>query len=137
MMHLRLARQQGIDHESAEPGCKISAAIIGNHCNAAGCSRRKPLRRCEPHQHLRVIDWSHAFDTKAVAVEQQREVAETHMVGITERRAVVILRKISRAIAQYYVAFAETQMSKKVLNVGDTLERAKHHDDIALRRSLG
>src|SRR5262249_31922558 len=111
---------------------KISTAVIRNHSNAAGCERREPLRRCEPHQDLRVVDWSRALNTKAIAIEQQRQIAETQMVGIAERRAIDVLRKISRAITQYYVAFAEAQMSKKVFNVGNALERAKHHDDIAL-----
>ena len=43
-----------------------------------------------------------------------------------------ILREVGRAIAQYYVALAETQVGEQALHVGDPLERTEHHDDIAL-----
>ncbi len=69
MMHLRLARQQRVDHVTAETGREISTCVVGNHGNAAGCSRCKPLRRREPHQYLNIVDRSRALDTEAVAVE--------------------------------------------------------------------
>jgi hypothetical protein len=69
MMYLRLARQQRIDHVTAEPGREISTSVVGNHGDAAGCGRYKPLRRREPHQYLSVVDRSRALDTEAVAVE--------------------------------------------------------------------
>ena len=116
---------------------EIARITIRDHRDAASRDRHEPLGRRQPHQHLRVVDRRRAFDAEAIAVEQQRQVAETQMIGEAERAPVGSLVEIGRKIAQDDIALAEAQMGEQAFHVGDAFERAEHHDDVALGRRLG
>ena len=57
---------------------------------------------------------------------------EAQVIGKTERGPVEILRQIGRAVAQDDVAFTKAQMGKKIIDIGNTLKRAAHDDDVTL-----
>jgi hypothetical protein len=54
------------------------------------------------------------------------------VIGETERASIEALCQVSRAIAEDYVALAESQVGEQALYVHDPLERSEHHNDVAL-----
>ena len=128
--------QYCIDQLAAKPGGEIVRIVARNHGHGARCNRRKPLRRRQPHQHLRFIDRGGAFDTEAITIEQQRQIAETHSIDKIPH-ALAVFGEIRWVAAKDDVALAEAQMSEQTFDIFDTLQHAEHHDHIGSRRGFG
>src|SRR5678815_1336053 len=114
MMNPALTRQYCIDQLAAQPHDEIVGIVARNHGHVARCNREQPLRRRQPHEHLRFIDRSGALDAKTIAIEQQREVAETYSIDKT-LRALAVFGEIGRIAAEEDIALAEAQMSEQSL----------------------
>ena len=135
-MNPALPRQHCIDQLAAQPRGEIIRIVARNHGHVARCNRRKPLRRRQPHEHLRFIDRCGAFDAKTITVEQQRQVVETHPIDKT-LRALPVFGEIRRIAAEDDVALAEAQMGEQAFDVFDALQHAEHHDHVGPRRGFG
>ena len=133
MMHVRLARQQRVDHVSPEPVAERIVVAARHHRDAARRHRLQAVGRRQAHQHLAGADRRRAFDAEAVAVEQPRQIVEAQVIG----KAGALAAEIGGAIAQHHVLLGKAQMREQVFDVGHLLERAEHDDDVGLRRGLG
>ncbi len=137
MVNHACARQNATDHLAAKPGAQIVRIISRDDGNLRRRHRSQAFRGRNPHQHLRCIDRSGALDAERVAIEEQRQIAQAHMVGKTERGTVAVLRKIRRAVAQNEIALAEAQMREQAFHVRDALQHAEHHNNVGPGRGLG
>ena len=135
-MNSALTRQYCINQLAPQPRGEIIGIVARNHGHVARCNRSKPLCRRQPYEHLRFIDRGGALDAKAITIEQQRQVAETHSIDKT-LRTLAVFGKICRIAAEENVALSEAQMSEQAFDVFDALQHAEHHDHVGPHRGFG